>query len=180
MIRSDDVGLCMPSSPLESTHSVERHRAWHVIIALGQNTQSYDIGRTCHHCPWEEHTVRLCQAWHAISTLESTCSDDVRIFMTSSPLDNTHCRMTLMWHAIMPMFCTHVQTTSGVACHHRPYAAYMVVLRVAWHAIIAIGQNTRSNDVGCYIESSPFDSTQGRMTSGMACHHFPWKKYTVG
>uniref|UniRef100_A0A494G8K7 Uncharacterized protein n=1 Tax=Solanum lycopersicum TaxID=4081 RepID=A0A494G8K7_SOLLC len=30
----------MPSPPLDSTHTVERRRAWHVIIAFGKHTRS--------------------------------------------------------------------------------------------------------------------------------------------
>ena len=144
---SDDIEHCMPSSPLDSTHRVGRHQAWHVIIALGQNTRSYDIGCTCHHCPWEAHTVKLRRAWHTISTLESICLDNVGLVMTSSPLDNTHCRTTSMWHVIMPMYSTHVRMTSGVACHHLPTTAYMVGVREAWQTIITIRKNTWSDDI---------------------------------
>ena len=49
-----------------------------------------------------------------------------------------------------------------------------------WHNITAFGQHTRSNDVGRGIQSSPFGSTNGRTTSGMACHHSPWMANTVG
>ena len=57
-----NVGRSMPSPPLDSTHSqtmsgvachhrpwtahsVERHRAWHDITALGQHTRSNDVRR---------------------------------------------------------------------------------------------------------------------------------------
>ena len=60
--RSNNVGRGIPSSPLGSTHgrtmlgvtfhnclwtahSVERHRAWHDITALGQHTRSNDVRR---------------------------------------------------------------------------------------------------------------------------------------
>ena len=36
---------------------------------------------------------------------------------------------------------------SGVACHHRLWAAYTVERRQVWHAIIAFGQHTWLNDV---------------------------------
>ena len=51
----------------------------------------------------------------------------------------------------------------------------MVGLRRAWHDIIALGQHTRSNDVGRGMPSSPLGSTHGRTTSGVACHHHPWQ-----
>ena len=74
---------------------------------------------------------------------------------------------------------THGQTTSGVACHHRLWTAQTVEQRQAWHAIIALGQHTRSNDVGRGITSPPFDSTYGRTTSGVAFHNRLWLAHTV-
>ena len=100
--------------------------------------------------------------------------------MTSPPLERTHGRMT-----------------SGVACHHRLSVAHTVERRRAWHAIIALGWQTRSNDVGCGMPSSPSGSTHGRTTSsvakkslplvsthgrttsGVACHHRLWAAHTV-
>ena len=77
--------------------------------------------------------------------------------------------------------CTaHIQTTSGVGYHHRSYVAYMVVLREVWHVIISIGQNTRLKDVDRGMQPSPLDSTQGRTTSDVACHHCPLTKNTIG
>ena len=178
---SNNVGRGMTSQPLDWTHgrttsgvachhrlwaahTVERRRVWHAVIAFGQYTRSdvvvggmpslpmgSTLGRTtsvvaCHHCLWEAHTVERRRAWHAIIAL---CS--------------THCR-----------------ATSGVACHHRPWAAHTVGRRQTWHAIIASGQHTRSNDVGRGIRSSPLGSTDGRTTSGVACHHRLWAAHTVG
>ena len=50
---------------------------------------------------------------------------------------------------------------SGVACHHRLWTAYTVECHRMWHAIIAFGQHTGSND------------------SGVACHHRFWAAKTV-
>ena len=77
------------------------------------------------------------------------------------------------------MGCTDSRTASGVACHHRPWAAQTVGRRRAWHAIIAFGKHTGSNDVGCGMPSSPLGSTHGRTTSGVACHHRLWEAHTV-
>ena len=94
------------------------------------------------------------RAWHVIAAFrEHTRSDDVRRGMPSSPLGSTHGR-----------------TTSGVACHHRLWEAHTVERRRVWHAIIAFGQQTRSNEVGRGMPSSPLGSTHGRMTLGAACH----------
>ena len=80
-------------------------------------------------------------------------SNDVGRGMPSSPLDNTHGR-----------------TTSGVACHHRIWATHTVERRRTWHAIIAFGKHTRSNDVGRGMPSLPLCSTNSRTTSSVACH----------
>ena len=100
----NDVGRGMPSLPLGSidgrtascvacyrrllpAHTVERRRAWHVIIAFGQHTQSNDVrrfmqssplegkhGRTtfgvaCNHRPLTANTVERRRASHAIIAL---------------------------------------------------------------------------------------------------------------
>ena len=117
--------------------------------------------------------------------------------MPSSPLDNTHGRMT-----------------SGVVCHHHLWATQTVERRRAWHAITALGLHARSDNVGHGMTSSPLDSTHGRqhrvwhditaigehtrsddvehgmtslpldsthgqMTSGMACNHRLWTAHTI-
>ena len=46
-----------------------------------------------------------------------------------------------------PLDSTHGQTMSGVAFHHRLWAAHTVERCLAWHAIIAFGQHKQSNDV---------------------------------
>ena len=101
------------------------------------------------------HTVGWRRAWHAIIALgRQTRSNDVRRDMLSPPLDNRH-----------------GQTSSGVSCHHRLWAAHTVERRWAWHDITAIGQHTRSNNVGCGMPSSYLESTDGQTTSGVACRH---------
>ena len=145
-------------------------RAWHDIIALGQHTRSNYVrrgmpssplgrknGRTtsgvaCHHSPWTAHTVVRQRAWHDITVIgQHTRSNDVGRGMTSPPLDSTHGR-----------------TTSGVTCHHLLWTTHSVKRHQVWHAIITVGQHTRSNDVGCVITSPPLDSTHGRTTSGVS------------
>ena len=83
--------------------------------------------------------------------------------MPSPPLDNTQGR-----------------TTSGVACHHRLWAAQMVERRRAWHAIIAFGQHRRSDGVRRCMPSSPLASTHSQTTSGVSCHHRLGTAHTVG
>ena len=118
---------------------------------------------SCHHCLWVAQTVEQCQAWYAIIALgRQTRSNNVRLDMPSPPLDSTHGR-----------------TTSGMACHHRLWAAQMVGRRRALHAIIAFGQHTSSNDVGRGMPSSPLGSTHGQTTSVVACHHCLWATHAV-
>ena len=78
-----------------------------------------------------------------------------------------------------PLDRTHGRSTSGVACYHRVWAAHTFKRSRPWHAIIAFGQHTRSNDVGRRMPSFPFGSTHGPTTSGVACHHCLWAAQTV-
>ena len=118
--------------------------------------------------------------------------------MTSSPLDSTQVQQRRAWDDITalglhtwsnnvgrgmqssPLGSTDSRTTSGVACHHRPWTANMVERRWAWHAIIAFGQHRQSNGVGRGMPSSPLGSTDGRTASGNACHQRPWTAQTIG
>ena len=117
--------------------------------------------------------------------------------MLSPPLDITHLRQRRVWHDIIsvrqhtqsvgiglgmpssPLDRKHSRTTLGMACHHRLWAAHMVERRRAWHDITALGQHTRSDYVGHGMTSPPLDSTHGRTTSCVACHHRLWAAHTV-
>ena len=79
-----------------------------------------------------------------------------------------------------PLDSTHGRTTSGMAFHHRLWAAHTVGRRQAWHAITALEKHTRSNDVGHGMTSPPLDSTHGRTKLAMTCHHCPCTARTVG
>ena len=65
---------------------------------------------------------------------------------------------------------TQDRTMLGLACHHRPWKAYMVGQCQAWHIIIALGQHTRSDYVVYGMLSSPFDNTHNQMKSSVTCH----------
>ena len=96
--RSDDVGSCMTSLPLESTH--------------GRTT----LGVARHHCPWTVHTVGRRREWHNITALgQHKRSNDVRRGMTSPPLDRTHSRMMSGMTCNHRHRTTHDWTTSGMA-----------------------------------------------------------------
>ena len=115
----------MTSMPLDSTHARQR-RALHDITALGLHTrlnnvkrgmQSSPLGSTdsrttsgvaCRHRPWMANMAKRRWAWHAIIAFgQHRWSDGVGRCMPSSALASTH-----------------NQTTSGVACHHRLWAAH--------------------------------------------------------
>ena len=167
---SNDVGHDMPSCLWEA-HTVERRRACHDITALGRHGRSNDIGRGMTSPPLDsidnrqrrawydttaigQHTVRRRRAWHNITALgQHTWLDYVRRGMTSPPLYSTHGR-----------------TSSGVACHHRLWATHTIERRLAGHAIIAHGRQTRSNDVRRDMPSPPLDNTHGQTTSVVECH----------
>ena len=160
---SDDVGHCMPSSPLASTHS--------------QTTS----GVACHHRLWAAHTIERCRALHAIIAFgQHTRSDDVGRGMTSPPLDSTHGRQRRAWHDDITALGQHTRSVmSSVTLHHRPWTANTVDnvgrgmtlppldsthgrQRQTRHDITALGQHTRS------------------VMTGVALHHRPWTAHTVG
>ena len=121
-------------------------------------------GVACHQRLWAAQKVGRRQALHAIIAFgHHTQSNDVGRGMPSSPLGSTH-----------------GQTTSGVACQHCLKAADTVERHGAWHDIIVFGQHTWSNDVERDMPSLPLDSTHGRTTLGMACHHHLWEAQMVG
>ena len=95
---SNDVGRCMPSSPLGSTH--------------GRTTS----GVACHHRLWTAVTVGRRRAWYSIITLgQHTRSDGIGRGMPSSPLDNTHGRQCREWHDITSLGQHTRSLTSSVA-----------------------------------------------------------------
>ena len=116
-----------------------------------------------HHRPWTARTVGRRSAWHDITNLRLHArSNNIRCGKPLSPLGSTHGRKT-----------------SGVACHQSPWTTITIEQRRAWYAITTFGQHTMSNDVGRGMPSWPLESTHGRTTSGIACHHSPWTTNTV-
>ena len=115
-----------------------------------------------HNFPLKRLKIGACQAWHAIIAVGQ-----------HTQLDNFGCGMSSY-----PEESTHGQTTLGMACHHPP------VLHThrqyhAWHAIIALGQHSQPDDVGCSLISWTFEFTESR-TSGVAFCTRPWKSHTIG
>ena len=77
------------------------------------------------------------------------------------------------------MDSTHGQTTSVVTYHHRHWIAHTIERHRAWHASIALRQHTQTKDVGRGMTSPHLDSTHGRTTSGVTCHHCLLTAHTV-
>ena len=145
-----------------NTHGRQR-RVWHDITALGLHTWSNDVGGGMTSPPLDGTHGRQRRVWHDITALGPlTWSDDVGRGMKSLPSDTTHGRTTL-----------------GVECHHSHWVAHTVERRRAWHAIIALGRQTRSNNVRRGMPSPPLDSIHDRTTSGMACHHHLWVAHMI-
>ena len=91
--RSNDVGRGMSSSPLGSTHvratsgvachhrlwavhTVERRRAWHAIIALGQHKRSAVVGRAC-----TQRSAVACPHRSWLAQHSSSSKQNMRMFM---------------------------------------------------------------------------------------------------
>ena len=162
----------MPSSPLDGKHdrttlgvachhrlraayTVERRREWQHITALDSTHGRTTSGVVCHHSLWVAHTVERHWAWHSIIALgRQTRLNKFERCKPSAPLENID-----------------DQTMSGVACHHGPRTTHTAERCWALHAIIALGQHTRSDDNERGMISQSLDSTHGQTTSGVACHH---------
>ena len=109
------------------------------------------------------YTVRRCRVWRLIiAHRQNKRSDDIERGFPSSPVDSTQRR-----------------TTSGVACHYHPWTAHTIRRRRAWNITVACGQNTRSNDVGPSMLSTPLGSTHSRTTPGVACQNSLWTTHTI-
>ncbi|TMW88567.1 hypothetical protein EJD97_018386 [Solanum chilense] len=191
-IRSDDVGRgIMPSSPLESkhnlttsgeacyhrpwmAHTIGRHWAWHVSMALEQHILSDDIGRGMPSSPLDTtHDQNTSGTNAIISIRKHTRSDDARHDMPSSPLESIHGGTTSAVAMPSSLF-TYDRTTSGVACYHRPWKANTIGRRRAWHVAITLGEQTLSDNIGHGMPAWPLSSAYRQITSGVACHHRHW------
>ena len=152
----------------------------------------------CHQRLGTAHTEERRRAWHDIITFgQHTRLNYVGRGMPSSPLGS------IKWSNDVgrgmpssPLGSTHGRTTSGVACHHRLWAAHTIERRRAchaitaigqhtigrhraWHEITALGQHTQSDYVRQGMTSPPLYGTHGRTTLCVACHHCLWEAHTV-
>ena len=152
----------MTSPPLDSTHG-RQCQAWHASPPLDSTHGRTTSGVAQYHLLWTAHKVERCWAWHDITAFgQHPRSNNVGRDMPSPPLESTHS-----------------PTTSGLACHHPRWTARTVGRCHASHDITALGQNTRSDDVGRGMPSPPLDSTYGWTASGVKYHHRLGEAHTV-
>ena len=188
----------MTSVPLDSTHG-QITSAWHTIIALGKHTRSNDVGRGMPSLPFGSIHGRTTSgvAGHHRLWTSSYSRMASGVAFHHRPLTEKGGRMTLgvachhrLWEAHTvdvlgrgitspPLDSTTGRTKSGVACNDRLWKAHTVEQRRAWHAIIALGRQTRSNVVGRGMPSLPLDRTHDQTASGMTCHLRLWTTHTV-
>ena len=131
-------------------------------------------------------TVKRRRAWHDITAIgQHTVGRRGARHNITAHGQNTRLDYVRRGMTSPPLYSTHGRTTSGVACHHRLWAAHTIERRLAGHAIIAHGQQTWSNDVKRDMPSPPLDNTHGRTTSVVAFHlafgkHTRWKDVGSG
>ena len=141
--RSEDIERGMRSSPLECTDDYTTsgvacdHHPW--IAHTGSDTS----GVACHHRPWTRYTVKRCWTWHIIISFglhtpldevgsgnsiinlgHYTQSDNLGLDIPSSPFESTR------------------SDDIDMECHHPLWTTQIVKRRRAWHARIALGQQT--------------------------------------
>ena len=103
------------------------------------------------------------RSWYAINAyVQHKQSDDVGQGIPSSPL-----------------YSTHNQITSSVECHHLLWTTHTNKVHWTWHAIIALGEISRSNAVGHRMLVWSLDSTHDQMMSSVACHNHPSTTHTI-
>ena len=161
---------------MENRHGQTRS-TWHDNIEFVLHTRTHNVvsgmpssplystnGRTmlrfrCHHRPWTTHTIVRQLAWHASIVLGSTHGrTTLSVACPHRPCTAHIVRRHRAWQMARNKQC---QTMSSITCNHRTSEAYMVRRRLAWHAI------------------SRLDSTHGRTTSSVGCHHHPWRAHTI-
>ena len=75
---------------------------------------------------------------------------------------------------------TYSLTKLGMSCPRSLLTVHTVRLHWARHAIISLGQHTRSDDVRHGKSSLPLDNTHVWTTSCVAGHHHPWTSTVDG
>ena len=121
--------------------------------------------------PLDSIDNRQRRAWYDITAIGQHTVGRRRACYNITALGQ-HKWLDYVWRGMTspPLYSTHGRTTSGVACHHRLWATHTIARRLAGHAIIAHGRQTRLNDVRRDMPSQPLEKAPGQTTSGVACH----------
>ena len=112
--------------------------------------------------------------------------------MPSCLLHNTHgLTMSCMgihrpWESYMVMECYYrpwieytVRRRQPWQFYNRPWTTHTVVLRRTLTLIIALGQYTSSDYIGCEMLSSPLERIHYLKMSGVTCYGRPWTSHTI-
>lgn len=101
--------------------------------------------------------------------------------MLSSSLDRIHGRTTswMTWYHLSWKAHT-IGLRQPWQWYNRPWAAHWIRGRRALNMIIALGQYTWSDYIGCEMLSSPLERIQDWTMSGVTCSHRPWISHTIG
>ncbi|TMW81764.1 hypothetical protein EJD97_007965 [Solanum chilense] len=113
------------------SETIVRYRVWHARMDLGWHTWLNDMSVGCHHHLWTTYMVARNHACYEIIAIQNTSGR-----MTS----RVTCHLSLGLHTQWDDF--------GVVCHHRTWTTYTVGEHLVRHDIMALVQNTWSNDVG--------------------------------
>ena len=89
--------------------------------------------------------------------------NDVRRDMALFSLGSTRSQTTSVMADHHPPWTAYIGSNNvgHMACHHRLWTAYTVGRYRVWHVIIALGQQTRSDDLGSGMRAWPLDNTHG-------------------
>ena len=110
----------------------------------------------CHQRPRAAQTVLQCPVCHAINSF------DITYGQSTSGVACHHC-----------LWAKHL-VGSGVACNHIPWSTHTVEKSRAFHAIVAFGIHTNSDDVWNGMPACPLGSKHCQTISGKAFHHRLW------
>ena len=85
------------------------------------------------------------QLWHLDSIKDRTMSGVACHHSAKTTHTVEHVRRGM---PLSPLDTTHDRTTLGVECHYLSLKEHTIKHSQAWHAHVALGNHTRSNDVG--------------------------------
>ena len=137
-------------------------------------------GELCHHGPWQAHTIRCCLPMLSSPTGIINGHTTSGVKCHHSHLDNTHGRTTSSADLIFSLgMNTRLEDIGHRIQSSQLHSINMVGRGRAWHAIIALGQHTISDNVMHAMQSSPLENTHSKTKSCVEWPHCPWASYMV-